>query len=103
MVDRLDETRKSFEADRKKLRAEMGRALGIDITDAEAMMETYGEGMKNGQVRFEPRSGKPNTFGVLHYTAEEGGRRVSKTREITNLSEAALLTALQSEANSSRK
>lgn len=103
MVDRLDEVRKSFEADRKNLRAGMGKALGIDITDAETIMETYGEGMKNGQVRFEPGKGKPNTFGVLHYTAEEGGRQVSKTREITNSSEAALLTALQSKASSGRK
>ncbi len=103
MADRFDEVRKSFEADRKNLRAGMGKALGIDIADAETMIKTYGEGMKNGQVRFEPKSGKSDTFGVLHYSAEEGGRQVSKTREITNLSEATLLTALQSEANSKRK
>jgi hypothetical protein len=63
---------------------------------------TYGEGMREGLVRFKSDRSAPGVFGKLHTTEVKQGRRVDRVRTITDKIEADILLGLQLEANSKR-
>ncbi len=86
------------ETSHKRFVANIENITGMRFGDMEAIRTTFGEGMKNGSVKFVPGDGKDGVFGHLWHP---GYGEDTEPREhlITNPDEAAFLQGLQLEAN----
>lgn len=94
----MNEAMRDFEKRRRSHLQALDQAMGISSERMRQLNRTVARGIRQGTARFKSEA-MGSSLGELEYQVRDRGRLVTKTKQITDIGEAAYLLDLQREAD----